>query len=292
MDASYPPAARAPYVSRAALSCACTARPSRRPRPPVAPARRARLPPVVPVRARTRADGPPHRAPTDPLIAEGLALKEAFGDVERAGDRADAEQRLDAFLAAVARAGPPAFAAVAKASAAGARSCWPASMSRPPTSTPKASSSRSRSFKRRAYGIPTFTAFRQRVLDELSSRGHAFLRRPHAFERGERSESRPSPSGDRRQGPGEPIALPTTLVDSSSTGRRARRRGRSRRGCSGRRLHGSAASGAARDRVLGHAVALADGGRSQGREVARRTSSVLSTPPARRSGHGFLPHAT
>jgi transposase len=50
----------------------------------------------------------------DPILAEAWWLKETFRDVYRATDRADAERRLEAFLAAVDRAGLPAFDAFAK----------------------------------------------------------------------------------------------------------------------------------------------------------------------------------
>ena len=80
----------------------------------------------------------------EPLIAEAWGLKEAFRAIYRAGDRSTAEQRLDAFLLAVERAGIPAFDAFAKGIRSGATSCWPTSTNRPPTATPKASSTRSR----------------------------------------------------------------------------------------------------------------------------------------------------
>jgi transposase len=54
------------------------------------------------------------RGDSDPIIAEAWGLKEAFRDVYRAGDRADAQRRLELFLAAVERAGLPAFDAFAK----------------------------------------------------------------------------------------------------------------------------------------------------------------------------------
>jgi transposase len=50
----------------------------------------------------------------DPLIAEAWGLKERFRDVYRASDRTEAERRLELFLAAVDRAGLPAFDAFAK----------------------------------------------------------------------------------------------------------------------------------------------------------------------------------
>jgi transposase len=100
----------------------------------------------------------------DPLIAEAWGLKEAFRDVYRAGDRVDAERRLEAFLAAVHRAGLPAFDAFAK----GVR-LWQIELLAyfdEPTTNGSAEGviNKVKVIKRRAYGIPTFTAFRQRVL--------------------------------------------------------------------------------------------------------------------------------
>ena len=71
--------------------------------------------------------------------------------------------RLEAFLAAVDRAGLPAFDGSRKASASGATSCWPTSTSPPPTAT-RGVINKVKAIRRRAYGIPTFTAVRQRVL--------------------------------------------------------------------------------------------------------------------------------
>lgn len=100
----------------------------------------------------------------DPIIAEAWGLKEAFRDVYRAGDRADAERRLEAFLAAVNRAGLPAFDAFAK----GIR-LWNQELLAyfdEPTTNGYAEGviNKVKVIKRRAYGIPNFTAFRQRVL--------------------------------------------------------------------------------------------------------------------------------
>jgi transposase len=50
----------------------------------------------------------------DPITAEAWGLKEAFRDVYLSPNRADGERRLDAFLAAVDRAGLPAFDAFVK----------------------------------------------------------------------------------------------------------------------------------------------------------------------------------
>jgi len=100
----------------------------------------------------------------EPLIAEAWGLKESFRDVYRAGDRAEAQRRLEAFLAAVDRACLPAFDAFAK----GIR-IWQAELLAyfdEPTTNGYAEGiiNKVKVIKRRAYGIPTFTAFRHRVL--------------------------------------------------------------------------------------------------------------------------------
>jgi transposase len=100
----------------------------------------------------------------DPIIAEAWWLKERFRDIYHAADRAEAEQRLEAFLAAVDRAGPPSFDAFAK----GIRiwRCELLAHFDEPTTDGYAEGviNKVKVIKRRAYGIPTFTAFRQRVL--------------------------------------------------------------------------------------------------------------------------------
>ena len=81
----------------------------------------------------------------EPLIAEAWGLKEAFRAVYRAADRSTRPNSAwTRFLLAVERAGIPAFDAFAKGIRSGATSCWPTSTSRPPTATPRASSTRSR----------------------------------------------------------------------------------------------------------------------------------------------------
>jgi transposase len=100
----------------------------------------------------------------DPLIAEAWGLKETFRDVYRATDRAEAQRHLELFLAAVDRAGLPAFDAFAK----GIR-IWQEELLAyfdEPTTNGYAERiiNKVKVIKRRAYGIPTFTAFRQRVL--------------------------------------------------------------------------------------------------------------------------------
>jgi transposase len=100
----------------------------------------------------------------DPILAEAWGLKERFRDVYRAGDRAEAQRRLDVFLAAVDRAALPAFDAFAK----GIR-LWQTELLAyfdDPTTNGYAEGviNKVKVIKRRAYGIPTFTAFRQRLL--------------------------------------------------------------------------------------------------------------------------------
>jgi transposase len=100
----------------------------------------------------------------EPLIAEAWGLKESFRDIYRSGDRAESQRRLEAFLAAVDRACLPAFDAFAK----GIR-IWQTELLAyfdEPTTNGYAEGviNKVKVIKRRAYGIPTFTAFRQRVL--------------------------------------------------------------------------------------------------------------------------------
>jgi transposase len=100
----------------------------------------------------------------EPLIAEAWALKEAFRSIHRAGDRHEAERRLDHFLAAVERAQPPAFTAFAD----GIRP-WRAELLAyldEPTTNGYAEGviNKVKPIKRRAYGLPSFDGFRKRVL--------------------------------------------------------------------------------------------------------------------------------
>ena len=100
----------------------------------------------------------------EPLIAEAWGLKEAFRAIYRAPDRAEAERRLDHFLGAVERAQLPAFAAFAD----GVR-LWRTELLAyfdEPTTNGYAEGviNKVKVIKRRAYGLPTFAGFRQRVL--------------------------------------------------------------------------------------------------------------------------------
>ncbi len=100
----------------------------------------------------------------EPILAEAWGLKESFRDIYRAKDRVEAERRLEAFLATVDRACLPAFDAFAK----GIRlwRCELLAYFDEPTTNGYAEGviNKVKVIKRRAYGIPTFTALRERVL--------------------------------------------------------------------------------------------------------------------------------
>jgi transposase len=100
----------------------------------------------------------------DPIIAEAWGLKEAFRDIYRASSPTDARQRLDTFYLAVDHAGLTAFDAFAK----GIRS-WQQELLAyfdEPTTNGYAEGiiNKVKVIKRRAYGLPTFTGFRKRVV--------------------------------------------------------------------------------------------------------------------------------
>src|SRR6266496_3917190 len=100
----------------------------------------------------------------EPLIAEAWALKEAFRAIYRSTSRSEAEQRLERFLAAVDRAAIPSFSAFAE----GIR-LWReellAYFDQPITNGyAEGVINKIKVIKRRAYGLPTFNGFRQRVL--------------------------------------------------------------------------------------------------------------------------------
>jgi transposase len=100
----------------------------------------------------------------EPLIAEAWGLKEAFRHIYKAPTRAEAERRLDRFYLAVAHANLPAFNSFAD----GLR-LWREELLayfEEPTSNGYAEGviNKVKVIKRRAYGLPTFTGFRKRVL--------------------------------------------------------------------------------------------------------------------------------
>ncbi len=100
----------------------------------------------------------------EPLIAEAWGLKEAFRAIYRAPDRDEAERRLERFLGAVERAQLPAFSAFAD----GVR-LWRSELLAyfdEPTTNGYAEGviNKVKVIKRRAYGLPSFERFRERVL--------------------------------------------------------------------------------------------------------------------------------
>lgn len=101
---------------------------------------------------------------TDPVLAEAWGLKEAFRRIYQAGNRAEAERRLEAFLLAVERAGLPTFDAFAKGICS-----WREELLGyfdEPTTNGYAEGviNKVKVIKRRAYGLPTFAGFRKRVV--------------------------------------------------------------------------------------------------------------------------------
>ena len=116
----------------------------------------------------TRKWGPGHHLcelfEREPLLAEAWPLKESFRAVYRAPDPREAERRLDRFLASVACAHLPAFSAFAE----GVR-LWRDELLAyfdEPTTNGYAEGvvNKVKFIKRRAYGLPAFDGFRDRVL--------------------------------------------------------------------------------------------------------------------------------
>jgi transposase len=100
----------------------------------------------------------------EPLLAEAWGLKEAFRAIYSAGDRAEAERRLERFLAAVERAGIPPFGAFARGVTAWREELL-AYFEEPSTNGyAEGVINKIKTIKRRAYGLPRFKSFRQRVL--------------------------------------------------------------------------------------------------------------------------------
>jgi transposase len=100
----------------------------------------------------------------DPLLAEAWGLKEAFRRIYTASSRTEAQRRLDTFLLAVDRAGLPSFDAFAKGVG-----LWREELLGyfdEPTTNGYAEGviNKVKVIKRRAYGLPTFSGFRKRVV--------------------------------------------------------------------------------------------------------------------------------
>ena len=100
----------------------------------------------------------------EPLLAEAWGLKEAFRAVYRCSNRAEAEARLERFLAAVERAALPSFNSFAKAVR-----LWRQELltyfDEPVTNGyAEGVINKVKVIKRRAYGLPSFQSFRHRIL--------------------------------------------------------------------------------------------------------------------------------
>lgn len=98
------------------------------------------------------------------MIAEAWGLKEALREVYAAADRVEAARRLDRFLGAVERSGLQPFEAYAKGIAP-----WREEILAyfgQPASNGYAEGviNKVKVIKRRAYGLPSFSGFRERVL--------------------------------------------------------------------------------------------------------------------------------
>jgi transposase len=93
-----------------------------------------------------------------------VGLKEALRAVYAAGNRAEAERRLDLFLAAVERSGLQPFEACAKG--VGLWRTELLAFFEEPTTSGYAEGviNKVKVIKRRAYGLLTFDGFRERVL--------------------------------------------------------------------------------------------------------------------------------
>jgi transposase len=100
----------------------------------------------------------------EPLLAEAWGLKEAFRAIYRASDRVQAAERLDRFLAACDRAAIASFTAFASG-IRGWREELLAYFDQPTTNGyAEGVINKIKVIKRRAYGLPSFPNFRQRVL--------------------------------------------------------------------------------------------------------------------------------
>lgn len=100
----------------------------------------------------------------DPVIAEAWGLKEAMRAVYAAGDRAEAVPALDRFFAAVGRCGLQPFEAYANGIAPWCEEIL-AYLDQPaPNGYAEGVINKVKVIKRRAYGLPTFEGFRERVL--------------------------------------------------------------------------------------------------------------------------------
>jgi transposase len=100
----------------------------------------------------------------DPVLGQAWGLKEAFRAVYRASDRSDAERRLDAFLAEAGRSELSQFTAFARGVELWREEIL-ADFEEPTTNGfAEGVINKIKVIKRRAYGLPSFDSFRQRVI--------------------------------------------------------------------------------------------------------------------------------
>jgi transposase len=100
----------------------------------------------------------------EPLIAEAWGLKECFRSIYRARDRSEAVLRLERFLGAVERAQIPSFSAFARGIELWREELL-AYFDEPLTNGyAEGVINKVKVIKRRAYGLPSFSSFRERVL--------------------------------------------------------------------------------------------------------------------------------
>jgi len=100
----------------------------------------------------------------DPEMGRAWALKEDFRTLYHLSSRAEAEQRLDAFLTAAETSGFPAFVSFAHGLRKW-RTEFLAYFDKPATNGyAEGITNKIKVIKRRAYGLPTFAGFRERIL--------------------------------------------------------------------------------------------------------------------------------
>jgi transposase len=100
----------------------------------------------------------------EPVIAEAWGLKEAFRWIYQATDRGEAELRLARFLAETERSGLDAFKAFAKGVELWREELLGYFNEKTTNGYAEGVINKIKVIKRRAYGLPTFQGFRQRIL--------------------------------------------------------------------------------------------------------------------------------
>jgi transposase len=100
----------------------------------------------------------------EPLLAVGWGLKEAFRSIYRAPDRAEAERRLERFLAWSAREELTSFKRFAAHVERWREELLAYFDERATNGYAEGVTNKIKTIKRRAYGLPSFTSFRERIL--------------------------------------------------------------------------------------------------------------------------------